>query len=61
MGVPLATTLINQGIGIVRTVRPDSLRNCHLSTDEIMLQKGRRVSINKDLCESQTRVLITGH
>ena len=60
-GVPLATTLINQGIGIVGTVRPDSLRNCHLSTDKIMLQKGRRVSINKDLCESQTRALITGH
>ena len=60
-GVPLTTTLINQGIGIVGTVRPDSLRNCHLSTDKIMPQKGRRVIINKYLCESQTRALIIGH
>ena len=40
-GVPLTTTLMKQGIGMVGTVRVYRLRNCRLSTDKILRQKGR--------------------
>ena len=40
-GIPLATTLTSQGIALVGTVPSNRLRNCQLSSDRIMRQKGR--------------------
>ena len=41
IGVPLATTLMKQGIGMVGTVPANRLRNCPLSSDKTLRQKGR--------------------
>ena len=40
-GVPLATTLMKQGIGMVGTVRANKLRNCQLPSNKTLRQKGR--------------------
>ena len=40
-GVPLATIFMKQGIGMVGTARANRLRNCQLSSDETLRQKGR--------------------
>ena len=40
-GVPLATTLMNQGIAMVGTVCPNRLRNCQLCSDKSLREKGR--------------------
>ena len=40
-GVPLATTLMKQGIGMVGTVRANRLRDCQLSSYKSLHRKGR--------------------
>ena len=40
-GVPLATTLMNQGIALVGTVRANRLRNCTMPPDKDMKKEGR--------------------
>ena len=40
-GIPLATTLMEQGIGLVGTVRVNRLKGCVLSNDKVMREKGR--------------------
>ena len=40
-GVPLATILMKQGIGMVGNARANRLRNFQLSSDETQRQKGR--------------------
>ena len=40
-GVPLAATLMNQGIALVGTVRANRLRNCTMPLDKDMKKEGR--------------------
>ena len=40
-GIPLATTLMEQGIGLVGTVRVNWLKGCVLSSNKVMREKGR--------------------
>ena len=40
-GIPLATTLMEQGIGLVGTVRVNWLKGYVLSSDKVMQEKGR--------------------
>ena len=48
-GVPLATTLMKQGIGMVGTVRANRLRDCQLSSDQTLHRK-RRGSAEIKIC-----------
>ena len=40
-GIPLGTTLMEQGIGLVGTVRVNRLKDCVLANDKVMQEKGR--------------------
>ena len=41
-GIALATTVMEQGIGLVGTVRVNWLKDCVLPNDKVVREKGRR-------------------